>query len=26
VQAGAGSSKAELRTLVDMTMRTWPGR
>jgi len=26
VQAGAGASKAELRTLVDMTMRTWPGR
>ena len=26
VQAGAGASKAELRSLVDMAMRTWPGR
>lgn len=26
VQAGAGASKAELKSLVDMAMRTWPGR
>ncbi len=26
VQAGAGASKAELHSLVDMAMRTWPGR
>jgi hypothetical protein len=26
VQAGAGASKTELRSLVDMAMRTWPGR
>ena len=25
VQAGAGASKAELSSLVDMAMRTWPG-
>jgi len=26
VQAGAGASKPELKSLVDMAMRTWPGR
>jgi AcrR family transcriptional regulator len=26
VQAGSGASKAELKSLVDMAMRTWPGR
>lgn len=26
VQAGAGASKTELKSLVDMAMRTWPGR
>jgi hypothetical protein len=26
VQAGAGASVEELQSLVDMAMRTWPGR
>lgn len=26
VQSGAGATKAELTSLVDMAMRTWPGR
>jgi AcrR family transcriptional regulator len=26
VQAGAGASRTELESLVDMAMRTWPGR
>jgi len=26
VQAGAGASRGELKTLVDMALRTWPGR
>lgn len=26
VQAGAGASREELQSLVDMAMRTWPGR
>jgi hypothetical protein len=26
VQAGAGASKDELKSLVEMAMRTWPGR
>jgi len=26
VQAGAGASREELKTLVDMALRTWPGR
>jgi hypothetical protein len=26
VQSGAGASAKELKSLVDMAMRTWPGR